>query len=78
MRLGAILCLALLAGCSSYADRVAATCTRLGFAPGTGRYWDCVQQQQALDAADRAGWAGVTMAGAGIIAASQPTVVILP
>jgi hypothetical protein len=53
--------------CSSYADRVAATCERLGAPRGTPHYWDCVQQQQEIDQRDRAMWGGVTATGAGML-----------
>lgn len=68
----ALLLALLLAGCSSYADRVAAHCARLGAAPGTSEYWGCVQQTQAIDAQDRAMWGGVAAAGAGMLAQPQP------
>lgn len=54
-------------GCSSYADRVAATCGRLGAPRGSAYYWSCVQQQVDVDQRDRAAWGGVTMAGAGLL-----------
>lgn len=45
-----------LAGCSSYADRVANTCSQFGAPRGSAAYWPCVQQQQYLDQRDRAAW----------------------
>jgi outer membrane biogenesis lipoprotein LolB len=58
----ALAAIALLAGCSTYAQRVQATCTSLGAPPGSSAYWPCVQQQQAIDAQDRAMWGGVLAA----------------
>lgn len=61
-----------LAGCSSYADRGAATCSRLGAPPGSPNYWPCVQQQQAIDAQDRAMWGGVAASGAAVMSRPAP------
>lgn len=54
--------------CSSYADRVAATCGRLGAPRGSEYYWSCVQQQVDVDQRDRAMWGGTTAAGAALLA----------
>lgn len=62
-----LLCLSL-GACSSYADRVAITCAQLGAPRGSDAYWPCVHQQVAVDQRDRAAWAGVTVAGAGMLA----------
>lgn len=54
--------------CSSYGDRVAATCQRLGAPQGSAYYWSCVQQQVDVDQRDRAMWGGVTAAGLNTLA----------
>lgn len=56
-----------LAGCTSYAERVAGTCQRLGAPRGTPQYWDCVHQQVEIDQRDRAMWSGTTAVGASLI-----------
>ena len=68
----AILLLCALSACAPYADRVAATCARLGAPRGSPDYWPCVQQQIATDQADRAMWAGVAQTGLSIAAQPQP------
>jgi len=52
-----LLALLSLASCSSYADRVAATCYKLGNYPG------CEHDQMMSDQMDRAMWAGVALGG---------------
>ena len=64
MKPAAILLLAALAGCTSYADRVAGYCLRL--ADSSDHYWDCIHQQQEIDQRDRAMWAGVAVSGAAL------------
>lgn len=53
------LLLAGLSACSTYPERVAATCSKFGAGPGTEHYWDCVQQQQEMDSRSQAAWLGV-------------------
>lgn len=60
-------------GCTSYEERVANTCARLGAPMGSEGYWPCVRERQAIDAADRASWGAVTAAGASILAAPSST-----
>jgi hypothetical protein len=61
-------------GCTSYEERVANTCSRLGAPPGSANYWDCVHMQMANDNQQRAMWGGLAAVGAGIAAqpAAQP------
>lgn len=66
-----------LGGCSSYADRVSATCSRFGAGPGTSHYRDCIEQQQAIDAHDRAMWGGVTASGAALLAPQPSSTVFI-
>lgn len=70
-----LLALLLLAGCSSYADRVASTCARLGAPMGTENYWSCVEMQHDIDQRDRAMWGRTTAAGAYMLAPA-PTVYV--
>ena len=72
----ALLSLLLLAGCSSYADRVAAYCTQLGAPPGSAHYWDCVSQTQEIDQRDRAMYGGVAAAGVYSLSPPQPVYLI--
>jgi len=62
-----ILAVVTLASCSTYGERVAATCASLGAPQGTPHYWDCVQQQVAVDQADRAMWSGTTAVGSALL-----------
>ena len=66
----------LLAGCTSYEQRVAASCERLGMGPGTNYYPSCVQQRMELDQRDRAMWAGVTAAGVSTFYQPAPVLVV--
>ncbi len=65
-----------LTGCSSYADRVAATCERLGAPLGSDEYWPCVRQQMAIDQQDRAMWGGVMASGVSSLNRPSPVVLI--
>lgn len=68
----------LLAGCSSYAQRVAHTCSELGMGPGTADYADCVHQQIDTDQRDRAMWSGTTAVGASMLYRPSPVLVVAP
>jgi hypothetical protein len=76
--LSLLILLPLAAACSnlSYGERVAATCASLGAPQGTPHYWDCVQQQVAVDQADRAMWGGTTAVGASLLYRPSPVYVI--
>jgi hypothetical protein len=67
-----------LASCSSYGDRVAATCASLGAPQGGPNYWSCVQQQVEVDQADRAMWAGTTAVGVSLLRRPRPVYVVYP
>lgn len=67
----ALILLLSVSGCTSYAERVAATCRRMGMGPGTEDYAPCVHQQMEIDQRDRAMWAGVAGMGAASLSTSQ-------
>lgn len=71
-----ILTTIVLAGCTSYEERVAASCARLGFPMGTGGYPACVQMQIAKDQRDRAMWGGIAAAGAALMQPTPKTVYV--
>lgn len=68
----AVALVGLTAGCTSYEERVARTCTNLGAGPGTANYWDCVRMREEINARDRAMWGGVAVSGAAIAAQPAP------
>lgn len=72
----ALLALLLVAGCSTYGQRVAATCASLGAPQGSPHYWSCVQQQVDVDRRDRAMWGGTTAAGAAVLQGPQRVYVV--
>jgi hypothetical protein len=67
---------ALLGGCTSYAQRVTNTCMNLGFEPGTPDYAGCVHDQIVTDQQDRAMWSGVAGPALGLMA--RPPVIYSP
>ncbi len=67
MKAAAILALIALAGCSTYEERVANTCSRLGAPPGSSEYWPCVHHEMEIDQRDRAAGAGMMMTGAALL-----------
>lgn len=69
MRALAILALVLTA-CTPYPQRVANTCQRLGYQPGTPLFLSCLQLQMDTDTYFRAQWLGVAQAG--LVVASTP------
>ena len=71
MRTLLILATLAVAGCSTYEERLAGTCQRLGAQQGTPEYWQCVQFQHENDAQNRAMWSGVSAAGFGMMAQPQ-------
>lgn len=73
-----LLILLLVAGCSSYGDRVAATCASLGAPRGSPSYWSCAHQQVQIDQRDRAMWGGTTAVGASLLQPQQSTLVVWP
>lgn len=68
-------CLAL-GACSSYEDRVEATCQRHGLDYGTPEFSRCMEHEEAMDQQDRAMWGGMMTAGAGMMQPSRPMVLI--
>lgn len=68
----------LLAGCSSYAQRVANTCSELGMGPGSPDYAGCVHDQIVTDQQDRAMWAGTTAVGASLLYRPSPVLIVAP
>jgi hypothetical protein len=78
MKLLPVLVLLSLAACSSYGERVAATCASLGAPQGDPNYWSCVQQQVEVDQADRAMWAGTTAVGVSLLRRPRPVYVVYP
>ena len=68
----------LLAGCTPYAQRVAAFCSELGMGPGTADYAGCVHQQIEIDQRDRAMWSGTTAVGASMLYQPSPVLVVAP
>ena len=66
-----------LAGCSTYEQRVAGHCQRIGEGPGTAYYHECIGRTEALDQRNREMWSGATMAGASLLAPA-PQYYILP
>lgn len=66
----------LLASCTSYEQRVANTCARLGMGPGEPEYNQCVLEEMNNDSRERAAWSGVTNTGAYMM--HPPTYVIVP
>lgn len=65
-----------LAGCSSYTDRVTATCQRLGGEVGTPAFSHCIDREEAIDQQDRAMWGGVMVGGAGMMQQPRPVYLI--
>ncbi len=57
--------------CSSYAERVANTCGRLGYDRGTEMFGACMDSQMQNDSRDRDRWAGIAGLGFGYAAASR-------
>lgn len=76
MKLAILAVACLIGGCTSYEQRVANTCARLGAPMGSPHYWSCVQQQIATDQRDRAMWGGVAVSGAQMMQ-RQPQVVVV-
>lgn len=75
-RLLAIASLALLAGCTSYAQRVTRTCETYGFSPGTDQFLSCVNQQTANDSYERAAWGRAGVAGAYLLRGPNQYVIV--
>lgn len=73
-----LLALLSLTACSTYGQRVAATCASLGAPQGSPHYWSCVQQQVDVDQRDRAMWGGTTAAGAALLAPPATVYVVGP
>ena len=71
-----IVALLLLTGCTTYAERVSNTCSRLGFPPGSEHYWDCTYQQQEIDQRDRAMGGAMAISGAALMMRPAPIYVI--
>lgn len=74
MRPLALAALLLFSGCSTYAERVARTCTNMGFPPGSEHYFDCVQMREAVNSRDREGWGAMATAGASLMQQSRAPV----
>jgi hypothetical protein len=62
-----------LAACSTYEERVAGHCARLGEGPGTAYYHACVERTEELQQRNQEMWSGATAAGARLLA-PQPTI----
>jgi hypothetical protein len=62
-----------LAGCSTYEQRVALHCDRLGEGPGTAYYHGCVERTEALQQRNEEMWGGAMTAGAAMLT-PQPTI----
>src|SRR5579862_6739919 len=59
-----------LGACVPYQERVAQTCSSMGYMRGTAAFSGCMERQMQADQAERAMWLGV--AGAGAQMMSQP------
>lgn len=66
-----------LAGCSTYEQRVAGHCARLGAGPGTSQYWPCVERTELLDQRNREMWSTTAVAGAGMLTPA-PSYYVVP
>ena len=73
MKIAIVLALCALASCSTYEQRVAGHCERLGEGPGTSYYHACVERTEALQQRNEEMWSGTTAAGAALMA-PQPTI----
>jgi hypothetical protein len=67
MKIIIALTLCALAGCSTYEERVAGHCARLGEGPGTAYYHACVERSEALDQRNREMWGATGAAGAAML-----------
>ena len=61
-------------GCTPYAERVAITCSNMGYARGTPGFSGCMRDQMQADSAEQAFWGGVAAAGVSMMQ-PRPTVV---